>query len=146
VPGPQLKHLGCPFSASDPDRLTLEKALARAVERECEVGSDSSESLLLPAFLHAISRKHHPTMFLSRPSGLATINLLLSTALAQTFSDLPLAPPISNTSDACNDALNTTVSCPAILGTVSVEYVNLLVALRGIRKTTLDMLDADCLV
>lgn len=81
----------------------------------------------------------HLTFF----SIVATMSLLLVVSLAalvatrqataQTFSDLPLPPAISNTSIACNDALNTTVSCPAFLGTISIEWVSIVARVTYLR-------------
>ena len=49
--------------------------------------------------------------------------LLLPSGYAQQFSDLPIPPSWPGISNACFDALNTTVSCPGFLGVVSIKSV-----------------------
>lgn len=56
-------------------------------------------------------------------AGFAVASFSMHAAQGQSFSDLPLPPAIANASDACTDALNTTLSCPAFLARISVEYV-----------------------
>jgi hypothetical protein len=49
--------------------------------------------------------------------------VLLCQTTAQQFSDVPLPVNYPGISDGCFDALNTTVTCPAFLIDISIEYV-----------------------
>ncbi|CZR70102.1 uncharacterized protein PAC_20003 [Phialocephala subalpina] len=63
--------------------------------------------------------QYHSVVF---ASGAFFFNL----ACAQQFTDLPLPPSWPGISSACYDALNTSVSCPGFLGTISVNNPRLL--------------------